>query len=793
MLSSPRLLLHSCLGASVLLSAIAACGDPNFVLNNDGGGKPGADTTVAGVGGGTVATFAGTGDATSGMGGASNVLDVTPSAPQTLVVTLGQPLPTLTYAATYNGAPTSAAWSVDKGNIGAVLPGPSATTIFTPKGTTGGPVKVIAGLNQQLVEREIVVQITGTQNGFDPTDPLLAAQVPTSVADLTNGGGVNGVGGEGLGGEVLDPTLVTALENPMDDGSADGLRWLYPYDGTVWPRSLPAPNLMWDWTIGDADAVRIELWTTSGAFTWSGTFARPAILAQTGGPFVRHPIPQNIWKMATDTAGGVDRITVRLTVARGGIAYGPLEQTWTIAPARLSGTIYYNSYGTQLAKNLGGAVGGDGRFGGAVLSIRAGDAGPKLTAGGNGGTSECRVCHSVAADGSRLVTQWGNDTSISSAYDLSPAGVTAQTQLANGAEFPGLSPDGSMMLAPTGALYPLPDAMNPLPSSGLTDVSTQLVTSTFAPAGNRVAFGMLGSATIANPKQKLVVMDFDPATYTFANPLVIADYTGQPAEARPGWPAFFPDGNSVIFHTQIAAGIDGNNLFDLRSRKGARAEISWVAAQNPGAVTPLNQLNGKDANGVSYLPALTTPVTLACTGDGSAVGGIDTAHQNDVQLNYEPTVNPAASGGYAWVVFTSRRLYGSVANIPPFCSDPRGVNLVENITPKKLWVAAVDINGDPLVDASHPAFYLPGQELLAGNSRGFWTLDPCKSDGNGCEAGDECCNGYCQPNAEGELVCSNIPPNTNCSGPQESCEDTGDCCDPTNLCVNGFCAIVPPA
>jgi hypothetical protein len=155
-------------------------------------------------------------------------------------------------------------------------------------------------------------------------------------------------------------------------------------------------------------------------------------------------------------------------------------------------------------------------------------------------------------------------------------------------------------------------------------------------------------------------------------------------------------------------------------------------------------------------------------------------------------VNPVASGGYAWVVFTSRRMYGSVAEIPPFCSDPRGVDLIQNITPKKLWVAAVNINGQIGTDPSHPAFYLPAQELLAGNSRGFWALDPCKSDGESCEAGDECCNGYCQPDDMGELVCSNIPPDGECSAPQETCRTAADCCDTTNLCINNFCTIEPP-
>ena len=164
-----------------------------------------------------------------------------------------------------------------------------------------------------------------------------------------------------------------------------------------------------------------------------------------------------------------------------------------------------------------------------------------------------------------------------------------------------------------------------------------------------------------------------------------------------------------------------------------------------------------------------------------------------MNLNYEPTVNPVASGGYAWVVFTSRRMYGSVADIPPFCSDPRGVNLVTNITPKKLWVAAVDLNAPPGTDGSHPAFYLPAQELLAGNARAFWVLDPCKTDGEECESGDQCCNGFCSPSGQNQsdpLICSPTPPD--CSMPQEKCTTAADCCDGTNLCINGFCTVVPP-
>ncbi|WP_437615735.1 hypothetical protein WMF20_19370 [Sorangium sp. So ce834] len=71
-------------------------------------------------------------------------------------------------------------------------------------------------------------------------------------------------------------------------------------------------------------------------------------------------------------------------------------------------------------------------------------------------------------------------------------------------------------------------------------------------------------------------------------------------------------------------------------------------------------------------------------------------------------------------------------------------------------------------------------------------LDPCRSEGAPCDTGDQCCGGYCQPGSDGELICSNAPPDGQCSQPQERCETAADCCDPTNRCINGFCAVEGP-
>lgn len=779
----------------------AACGFKPGGSDLEGPGEDGTGGTASDGGLG--------GDASGGQGGiidddpdpndpdaSASSFDVEPAGLQTITVIAGQSSPVVAYEAKWKGQPVNVGWSVDRGDIGTIAGAASSTASFVPTGKVGGLVKVAAGLNGQTIERQILVRLVAEQNGFDAANPAVKAQIATEAGKLKDGGGVGGVGGEGLGPAITDTATLDALSHPSSTGQAEELRYLYPYDQTVWPRGLLAPLLMWDWALGDADGIRIELETSHKSFSWTGTFGRPAILQQTGGKFVRHPIPQDVWEMATNTAGSPtidntpDRLTVRLTVSKDGEAYGPIAQTWTIAPARLSGIIYYNSYGTQLAKNHGDAIGGDGRFGGAVLSIHVGDTGPKLVAGSTtANTTGCRVCHSVAPSGSRLVVQHGNDTKKSSAYDLDPNGGSVEHVLANGAEFAGIYSDGSMALTSAGKLISLPDDSTPLPVSGLANVTTNLGTPKFSPDGKRVVFNPMEGPGVTNPRQKLVVMDFDAATGAFSNDVTVVDYTGQSAQTRPGWPAFLPDGASVVFHRQSAAGIDGNTLGALVTRKGAKAQIHWTSATNDSNVTPLNRLNGLDEQGQSYLPKLKAPISMGCTGDGSQVGSIDADHGDDVNLNYEPTVNPIASGGYAWVVFTSRRMYGSVANIPPFCSDPRGVNLIDNITTKKLWVAAIDLNAQPGKDASHPAFYLPGQELLAGNSLGFWVLDPCKTDGESCQSGDQCCGGYCRPNGEGgSLVCSDAPPDAQCSGLREKCESRADCCDSTNLCVNGFCA-----
>jgi hypothetical protein len=565
-----------------------------------------------------------------------------------------------------------------------------------------------------------------------------------------------------------------------------------------------APLLQWDWSFGDADAIQIQLRTSSGSFSWTGVFGRPAILQQTGGKFIRHPIPQDVWTMATNTAGGPtpggmpDQLGLTLVVAKGGQAYGPISLTWTIAPGRLEGAIYYNSYGTTLVKNSAT----DGfdyygkQYGAGTLSIQSGATSPTLVAGINsinattGDGTGCRVCHTVSGDGKTLVTQaslsyvqYSNSVYINLANDLTGGAGTslATTDLA----FPALTKDGTLLFSASGGmingdissqLYAMPAGT---PVAGVTGLSAGFQASlpAFSPDGKHLSFNFWGgtlnsgTGTLQADQASLAILDFD-GIKAFSNPRFLQTPT---VGASVTYSSFLPTNTAVVFESELS---NPSNQWAFTS-SGNTGELWWVDVATAKAHR-LDLLDGYTAAGTTYLP-----------GGNGPDGGVTHTPAQDPTLNYEPTVNPIASGGYAWVVFTTRRMYGNVAQLDPWASDPRHYPWLDEITDKKLWVAAIDLNAAPGADASHPAFYLPGQELHAGNSRGYWTVAPCRPDGQSCMAGDQCCGGYCEPSPDGGLVCSTTPPNTNCSGLGDRCTSSADCCDSTESCINGYCSIIP--
>ncbi len=687
--------------------------------------------------------------------------NVEPSSPQVINVDCNQQTPTVLYAATAKGSnsPIAVSWRVDRGEIGTmVTPGPIDQSTFVPTGTVGSVVNVIATYNNASVERQVFVKLTCSQSPSCPT-----SQLATSPADLLSGGGIGGVGGEGCGGIVTDTATSNALNAPSSDAS---LKLIYPYDKTVWPRGQLAPNLMWDWSTGDADAIKIDLKTSSESFKWSGMFMAPAILKQETAPFtgkfIRHPIPQDIWDIATNTAGTLiqgqrDRLTMTLTIAKNGKGYGPITQTWEIAPGRLHGTVYYQSYNTQIFKQSCGSAGCA-----ATLGIKPGATAPTLVLGS---PNKCYACHTVAANGGSLVSQvatpdygcTGSGGCYDPSVDYDLGSQTLQTLSTSTTTAPyafgALSPDGKLLLsntipdhvdAPTlSSLYSLPSG-SAVTATGLANVGAG--TPVFSPDGKHVAFNNWNGSNA--DQRSLMAMDFDDK----ANPPAFSSLTKLHTPTDPSaatyWPTFMPTNDAVVFQMQEDHPQAG---YEAQSTQGVKASLWWVDLATKKAA-PLDMLNG-----AGYLPT-----------------NASNTHGSDAHMNFVPSVSAISSGGYAWVVFMSRRMYGSVATLDPSCSDSRICNgMLASPTPLKLWVAAIDLNAAPGTDPSHPAFYLPAQELMSVGEKGIWVLDPCKGDGNSCESGDECCNGYCDPgNDGGALVCGSNP--NGCATAGDKCSNDAD-------------------
>jgi hypothetical protein len=680
-------------------------------------------------------------------------------------VAYGTQTPTVTYVASINGQTVAATFTTDEGQIANI---DSSTGILTPTGNVGGTVTVRATYQNLAVTATLVVNVLYTDNGASATE--------------TGGvGGNGGVGGEGPGGPVSATTKAVLDGTPTTD---PGVTWLYPYDRTVWPRGLLAPLLQWSAPTGhNYDGVLIDL--KEAAFEYKGYFAATAT------PFIHHPVPQPAWDALGYSNAG-EPVVATLVFSSGAAAYGPITETWTIAQGFLKGTVYYQSYGTALATNSG-VVGLNGQFfGAATLAIPSGATDPVLIAGDN---THCRVCHAVSADGSTLVTQENNpNPTPTEYYAYSPSDVvsltngnaltpiTPPTGVADGRyEFPALYPDGTFLFSDgakingiefTGdsQLFSVPSGLS-LASTGIPQ-GLRAGTPVFSPDGAHVAFNYWGGPNADN--KSLAMMDFDVTTHTFSNFQILWTPPANDAGTfqMADWPSFLPTNDGVIYEFQLAD--DANNDWGA-TRMGdgvpsipAQGELWWVDNASKTA-TRLDNLNG-----LGYLP------TLASTN-----------HTDDTVLNYEPTVNVIPSGGYAWIVFTTRRLYGNVATRDPYESDPRNYDLSTSPTPKKLWVAAFDLNPTPGHDPSHPAFYLPGQELLAGNSRGYWVVDPCKPTGTTCLTGDECCGGYCR-NVDGGSVCEDTP--AACSNEYDKCTVAADCCAINGglACIDGRCEISAP-
>jgi hypothetical protein len=734
-------------------------------------------------------------------------LVVTPAA-QTITVTDTSPLVVSPASVTFtaSGAPAGCilgtstfVWDIDRADRATI----SASGVLSVVRPIAGPVKVTAYANGMTATATVNVTVD-------------VASADSSVAP----------------GQV--DKHVDSMGNPYPGTVVSDLRWLYPYNDTVLPLGLPAPVLQWQRQLPAAPSIRVSLrYPAVGAaqFDWGLVIQEPNSFTYT--------FPQDVWQAFEQTARGGQGLIGLQRFTNGNLEM-PTTRTVQFANGQLKGTVYYNSYNSNIP----------GANKGAVLAIKPGATAPTLAIPSKAG--QCHVCHSLSADGTKLIFQ-NADYDSASVYDPSTGALlysysnTGGSGSGNRFDWGGIYPDGSMGLSHSkdgyhafgvnSALFPTNDATGSATAIGnFTGFpATQAVSPVFSIDGRHIAFnfwaGTTTSGISAGAGASIAVMDFSckaPAgSVTCVAPTASAPWTASnlrevfragsgtlSSYKRAGWPSFLPDGKGVLFQAvaRLPNPGDGSSLYTWQ---GSQSEI-WLSNLTASASVAATPTLLRKLNGTGYIPG-TSPgppapvpdagplhtngktVQWAKGGCGQSLSMSGTVTED--QLNYMPTVSPQEAGGYYWAVFTSRRLYGNTATGTPWeykeCVSPD-----PSAPPtKKLWVSAIDKNWVPGTDPSHPAFYLPGQELLSGNMRGFWAQSPCIAAGssgssNVCETDDDCCGGLASPKVAACRIdagstpvtrhCKAVVPNS-CSSPGGSCAIDADCCQAGSHCTVGIC------
>jgi hypothetical protein len=352
----------------------------------------------------------------------------------------------------------------------------------------------------------------------------------------------------------------------------------------------------------------------------------------------------------------------------------------------------------------------------------------------NATNGQCRGCHTLSKDGSKL------------AYSFNAKG------------------GGDLGMAWTTA--PEPEILTP--GSGVL-----AETMTFGPSGNKMVISDLQHMWLAD-----VTPGIFGGAFNLGDIVTVAESGGTQRAQTPAWS---PDG-SALAYTLSNAGVglvQGGVGSELTLRFWDDENQTFI---DPYVILPTGTLPDRPYHDYptwtpdsKYLVARNSE-KWATSSKNSGLSGltlVDVSTDQWVELltaapvdeHYgRPHFSPFMEGGYYWLVFYTDRPYGNV----------------KTGNGKQLWVTAIDLDASTDSDPSHPAFWLPGQDVTTVNLSGYWAQSYCKIAGDVCTENENCCIG---------LECIIPPGEVEGSCKDSGCDLPGEYCDwkASNCCPNYIC------
>ncbi|HUB06768.1 MAG TPA: hypothetical protein VMB50_07200 [Myxococcales bacterium] len=529
-------------------------------------------------------------------------------------------------------------------------------------------------------------------------------------------------------------------------GGASSPVMLYPYDKTIIPVNLQPLDFQWEPGTGNG-VFRLTLTGTLSTLIAYVSPSNPSKPSYTFDPSVWTPFAEsNIGQTVTvDLAGAPSGSPATV--------YGAPTQSLTLASSRMAGDIYYwsVSLGEILALPAGATTPTE-------ITVPASD----VSSGG----SSCIACHVISPDGSKLSAELWGGGSPGTVLNLAANG-TAPPALVPGSagidwDFSAFAADNQSLLTTNAAGFTLRSAAT----------GTPLAVGSGAVNGNLNAALGCGTAVPGSSDAACT----HPAWSRDGDFLVYAKSNG-------GNDWTFSDSYLLLAQWATDGGVGTTGYFHgVRELVADNVDASDRTANVYPTISVDDSLVAFGRSSGSYCvngSACSTDSRLDIVpiGGGAPLelvqaeslpngGGTDTTSRF---ANF----SPYKEGGYHWLAFFSLRPYGW---------QTTGTN-------RQIWITAVDDNGTPASDPSHPAFWLPGQSTASDNDKAQWATLPCVGEGQTCQGDIDCCGsgqdgGLLCRYADGGSTC--LPAAQACSFWGSACTSDADCCTPTQ-CELGVC------